>query len=432
MSGAPLRFHWQPLLTGDLGRRARLALEEIAEDLRHRVEPPSAAGEPTDFSLARGQAGQALFFAYLDRVLPGRGYADLAVELLERAAGALANRDTGPGLYSGFAGVCWVAEHFHGWLLDVDDDADPLEGILAAIVEHLGQTPWRRHFDLIGGLVGFGLLGLERHPRAGAVECVELVTARLAELAERHGEGLAWLTPPALLVPEAVQMTPQGQYDLGVAHGVPGIVGFLAGASTRAASPEARDLLSGAVRWILSCKRPARGSLFPYHVAPGSDLPGSRLAWCYGDPGIAAVLLAAARHVGEPSWEREALATARLAAARRWPSSGVRDSCLCHGAAGVAHLFNRLFQASREPDLAEAARYWFEWTLGDRKPGRGCAGFLHSQVNERREEEWIEEPGFLMGSAGIGLALIAALFPVEPAWDRLLLASIPGPTAPAA
>ena len=40
---------------------------------------------------------------------------------------------------------------------------------------------------------------------------------------------------------------------------------------------------------------------------------------------------------------------------------------------------------------------------------------------------WRDEPGFLTGAAGIGLALLAALFPVEPAWDRVLLASIPGP-----
>jgi hypothetical protein len=423
---------WEPLLAGDLARRSRLALEEITEDLLRRVTSPPGAGGFPHFSLARGHAGQALFFAYLDRVLPDKGYADVAIELLERAVDALASLDVRSGLYSGFAGVAWVAEHLHGWLLD-PDDSDPAEEIMAAVQEHLQQTPWRRHYDLISGLVGFGALGLERHPRSGASECVALVTARLAELAERQGEGLTWLTSPELLTPQAAQMTPHGQYDVGVAHGVPGVVGFLAeAAAARLAPPAARDLLAGAVRWILSCKRPSRGGLFPYHIAPGSDLSGSRLAWCYGDLGIAAVLLAASRHVGEPSWEREALEAARLAAARQWPSSGVRDSCLCHGAAGVAHLFNRLFQGSRDPELAEAARYWFEWTLADRKPGKGCAGFLHWSMTESGQQEWLEDPGFLMGSAGIGLALIAALFPVEPAWDRVLLASIPEATAPAA
>lgn len=34
-------------------------------------------------------------------------------------------------------------------------------------------------------------------------------------------------------------------------------------------------------------------------------------------------------------------------------------------------------------------------------------------------------PGFLTGAAGIGLALLGAVSPVEPSWDRLLLCSVP-------
>jgi hypothetical protein len=37
----------------------------------------------------------------------------------------------------------------------------------------------------------------------------------------------------------------------------------------------------------------------------------------------------------------------------------------------------------------------------------------------------VADPGFLTGAAGIGLALLAATSPVEPAWDRVLLASVP-------
>lgn len=38
---------------------------------------------------------------------------------------------------------------------------------------------------------------------------------------------------------------------------------------------------------------------------------------------------------------------------------------------------------------------------------------------------WRVDPGFLTGAAGIGLALLAAVAPVKPEWDRLLLVSIP-------
>ena len=37
------------------------------------------------------------------------------------------------------------------------------------------------------------------------------------------------------------------------------------------------------------------------------------------------------------------------------------------------------------------------------------------------------DPGFLEGSAGIGLALLAAVSEVDPGWDRVFLESLRGP-----
>jgi hypothetical protein len=143
---------------------------------------------------------------------------------------------------------------------------------------------------------------------------------------------------------------------------------------------------------------------------------------------VAAALLLAARCVGELAWERAALAIALRAAARPPEQAGVRDAGLCHGAAGLGHLFNRLYQASGEPRLAEAARFWFRRTLELRHPGHGIAGF--AAFTPEREERWVDEPGLLTGAAGIALALLAAATPVVPAWDRMLLVSIP-PKQPA-
>ncbi len=68
----------------------------------------------------------------------------------------------------------------------------------------------------------------------------------------------------------------------------------------------------------------------------------ARLAWCYGDPGIAASLMAAAGAAGRPDWYRVAVDVACRAAARDLALAGVKDSGICHGAAGLAHIFNRL------------------------------------------------------------------------------------------
>lgn len=387
---------WQPLLSGPLASAAAAAVEAIAADLGALASLIRPFGADPAFSLAGGTAGSALFLAYLAEQAPGRGYGDRAMDLLEQAIGSVATRRVAPGLYDGFAGVAWTLEHLRGRTFDDGDGEDSGAGSAAFLLDLLGQTPWRRPCDLISGLVGFGIYALERLARPGGGEILEQVLARLAETAEECPEGTAWRTP-----------SPEGRFDAGVAHGVPGVIGLLAAAARDGA--EVRPLLDGAVRWLLA-QRP-----FP-----------SRLAWCHGDLGIAAALLGAARVLGEAAWEGEALALARCAAGRACESSGVEDAGLCHGAAGNGHLFNRLAQATGEEVFAAAARRWFGRLLAMRRPHQGIGGFQALVADGRGGKVWADDPGFLTGSSGIGLALLAAVSPVEPAWDRLLLASLPG------
>jgi hypothetical protein len=91
----------------------------------------------------------------------------------------------------------------------------------------------------------------------------------------------------------------------------------------------------------------------------------------------------------------------------------------------VAHLFNRLFQATGEECFAEVARFWFERTLALRQSGRGSAGYLCWGMGEDGSMCWLPATGLLEGSAGVGLALLAAATSIESAWDRMLLVSGP-------
>jgi hypothetical protein len=163
---------------------------------------------------------------------------------------------------------------------------------------------------------------------------------------------------------------------------------------------------------------------FPIWVGPGIPRAQARVAWCYGDLGVATALLSAARCVGEPAWEREALAVARRAAERPIDQAGVQDAGLCHGAAGLGHLFNRLYQATGDSLLAEAARSWFGKALDMRHPERGIAGYASWWAGPDGNMTWMDDPGLLMGAAGVALALLAATTTIEPAWDRLLLVDV--------
>lgn len=410
--------NWQPILTGEEASRAEAAVDAIAGALAEW--PAFPEDDPYGASLASGEAGLGLFFAYLDRARPGSGYAELAEERLERAIDRLASSFHQPGLYQGYLSIAWTVEH----LRDREDPDDPNEEIDPALLEQLGR-PWPGGHDLTNGLAGLGAYALERWPGPGAAACLLRICERLEELAVPQEPGFAWPTPEHSLYPRERERYKNGMVNLGVAHGLPGALPVLAQAVAVGAAPErTRALLSGAVDFLLSRKLPAGGdSVFPDAWGPGVEPHPTRAGWCYGDPGIAAALRITACAAGEPAWEEEALRLARTAARRPPESCGVRDACLCHGAAGLGHIFNRLHQATGDPELLAAARFWMAGALGFREPGRGVAGFVTWGPDATGQMDWRDDPSLLTGAAGVGLALLAAITPSEPAWDRFLLLS---------
>ncbi|HSE37722.1 MAG TPA: lanthionine synthetase C family protein, partial [Blastocatellia bacterium] len=363
--------------------------------------------------------------AYLDLAQPEEDYDEAAAQFLQRAINALSAPDIWPSLYGGFTGIAWAVEHLKGRLIDQEDEGTN-EEIDEALKEYVGHSPWNDDYDLINGLVGFGVYALERQSAsASVVSCLERIVERLKETAEYNADGVTWLTRPYLLSGWQREQCPDGNYNLGLAHGVPGVVALLSRVcAAGVAVKQARSLLDGAVVWLLRQRQgDSAVSSFSHLAAPDIEEDDCRLAWCYGDAGVAAALLVAARCVNEENWEREALAIARRAAAREPESAGVKDAGLCHGAAGLGHVFNRLFQATGEEVFREAACYWFERTLAMTRTSQGIAGYSVFMPDEDGRDRWVDEPGILMGAAGIALALLAAATDIEPQWDRMLLVS---------
>jgi lantibiotic modifying enzyme len=408
--------HWQPLLDGPTAERVRRVITEIATAM---TADPAHIASP---SLQGGAAGRALFFAYLAQSLEDDHYADLAEQFLDRTTDLLASAELEWGLYRGLTGVAWVVDHIAGGRADPE-----LPDASSALDEswrlRLAQRANAWQHDLIGGLAGQAVYALERLPSAIAADGLGIIVDRLADGAVLRSDGISWLTRPDALSPPTRAEHPHGYYDLGVAHGVPAVIAVLAAArayGVRKAQAEA--LYEGAVHWLMAQRLDSTSpSAFPDSVRDGATPAAARAAWCSGDPGVALTLFTAARAVGDPTLQREALRIARRAARRPTVGCGVVDAGLCHGAAGLAHIYNRFWQASGEPIFAEAARRWIDDALAWQQPGVGVAGFAAFSDSKLLGEA---DRSLLTGVEGIGLALAAAVSDVEPAWDRALMASL--------
>jgi hypothetical protein len=396
----------RPLLEGRCADRARETALTYSRALlaRRRWRSPS---------LADGAAGAAVVHAGLEEVFPGRGHARRGQLALSAAICALREGTADPSLGSGVAGVVWAAELLCG--RDEDDDDSDLDD---ALIRMVNDTPRGGACDLLAGLSGLGVCALERLPRPSAARVLAAVVDALDESADRFADGVAWRTAPGFTIrgPASVE------WGLGAAHGTPGVIAVLArtcaSGADSATKAKARRVLDGAVAWLLAQELPADAG-GGFAVACGAGLPRERArnAWCYGDVGVAAALLVAARCTGEVEWERAATRIALAAAARDESDSGARDAGLCHGAAGLGHLYHRLFCATGDERYARAARAWLGRVVAMSDPAAPFTWW------ERAGQRRVSRPGFLTGGGGAALALLAATGDASAGWDRALCAS---------
>jgi lantibiotic modifying enzyme len=414
---------WSPILEGPDRDRALEVVGDIAAALR---DPDNPWVKET--SMAGGQAGVALFYTYKALCDDSDEDAETALTYIEQALERATQNVQDPALYGGLTGVAWVVQHLKDRLLDPEDVEEVCQLVDGMVLGLLETSPWRGDYDLISGLVGFGVYLLERLPDETAKSGLVRIVDHLEATKETTDTGIAWHTPPERLPAWQREIAPRGYYNLGLAHGVPGIIGLLGELQARSIAEEkTRPLLEGAVSWLQSQKLPADAKAsFASWAGPGIDRGASRVAWCYGDLGLGAALLLAARCAEDPAWEREALEITRRSARRR-EDAGAVDAGLCHGTAGNAHIYNRLFQATGDQVLLDAARYWFAQTLEMRKVDRSgsIAGYVTlGSLGSGDEPSWRPDPGFLTGVAGVALALLAAAQPVAPCWDSVMLVSV--------
>jgi hypothetical protein len=402
---------WRPLLAGQDRRRALTAVDAIAADLRTLLLPPQASGSVWDLASA------ALCLTYLSRATGETGDALAAQTLLETAIDLVgAGERLAMSLHRGAAGLAWILHHT-ARVLEVEGAAEATQSLDEELLGYL-QSPGNigEPYDLLDGLLGLGVYGFE----SGNRPLVERVVHRLAARKQVAAEGLAWHTPP-----ESGNRSwfPEGHSNLGLAHGVAGVIAFLAGAMEEGIEPDtARPLLVDAVRWLRRQRLPGGGPrAFPWAVTPGRPpvTQGFDPGWAYADSGIAAALAHAARVLGDVDLLQVALSVAERDAARM-EELPARHPGIGFGPAGYAQIFARLCRQTGRPVFRRAARREILRLLGMRAPGMGVGGYLSvDQAGRPRGAD----VSFLGGASGIGLVLLGAATGVDPLWDRFLLLS---------
>jgi hypothetical protein len=396
---------WAPLLEGTDRERALAAVDAIVTDL---------AAIDLDPTLYYGHAGVALLHGYRARCGAADSL-DAAAEHLGAAAEMFAE-ERAPWLARGFSGVAFAIAH----LSDVvDTEPDTLPDLDAAIGNVVDRDPWPFAWELMVGLIGLGVYGLERAATPEGRAIVARAAGHLGVIAERSHAGTAWRVTGGDYPPELLAANPDGFHSINIPCGLLGAIAFLAAA--RAIGIADASLLADSVAWLRVHDRSDDRHRYPGNVAAGwQDDDRMSRGWCAGDLAAGMTLVSAGLAAGESTWVAHGVAIAAHGARTGWTEG---DLSFCHGAIGHGHLLNRLAQATGSSELAELARAAYRSALAARTPGTGIGGFSRIARGAKSSDPEFA-PSLQLGATGVALGLLAASCDLPPDWDRAFLMAI--------
>ncbi|WP_273939534.1 lanthionine synthetase LanC family protein [Kutzneria chonburiensis] len=193
---------------------------------------------------------------------------------------------------------------------------------------------------------------------------------------------------------------PDGDFNVGLAHGISGPLALLAIAHDRGYRAEGMEpAMRRIVDWLL-CGRFAdeHGPLWPHRIGIADQLAGrvepgpTRAAWCYGTAGVAHALNLAGRALDHAEAMSVAGSALEGVFKRPWRRANLNDTALCHGMAGLLQIVRHSTNAD---------------------------GLVQKIVEGGTPAG---KAGLLEGAAGVGLAL-ASYAGICAEWDSVLLLS---------
>jgi len=361
--------------------------------------------------LMGGYSGISLFYLECYKHFKEEKYLNKGIEILESV---ITNSHINKNLSfcDGIAGV--------GWLINYAEECNYINGtnnILSDIDDYLFNNftiPMLNHhiYDFLHGAIGSGVYFLSRTSSHKALVYLESIVSNIYEKINH---------PKALFGIEYPTINKKIQYDLGISHGIPGILYFLV-STFKAKILESKSLecIKIIIDFLKSNITPHTDgrSYFPNEANNKGE--SSRLAWCYGDLGICSVLLNAAKAINDFELEKNIIEIIKYNCTRTDIQKNIIfDSSFCHGSSGVAHIFANWHYLYGIENTKNAAIFWYNYTIADSSPffsiKNGYAIFRPStktyQIND----------GLLEGNAGVGLSLLSAINPNIRGWNKSFL-----------
>jgi lantibiotic modifying enzyme len=396
-------------------------LKEIDQIIKSKYK------EETQIGVLAGLAGISLFEFYYSKYLDIDDHADIGVEMLTDCIDKINEGYSYPTFCTGIAGAGWVLDHLEQEeFMDADND-DLLPELDQYIHTFMVTDMKNGNYDFLHGAIGYAFYFLNRYRNTKSSELKQKYIDNLNEfldllegLSEDAGDGkIRWESELSI-------ETKERGYNLSLSHGMSSIVGILTKLHENDDfKAKSEPMLKGAIHYILGFKTTQEDpfSIFPSWVTDKKDDEEgqSRLAWCYGDLGVAMRFWFASKTLKDEGLGKTALEVLKHSARRiKVEDSLVRDAGLCHGSYGNAQMFLRMYRETGDQEFKDAFEFWIQDGIDRGTFEDGYAGYKQWKGVDK---SWAPETSLLEGIAGIGLSILDYLADYDTNWDECLMIS---------
>jgi len=395
----------------------RQKIDNIAQCIFDKVQEQ-------DYGLYSGEFGLLLFLFYYSKYSQKKKHAMLTERYAKHLLQRFIQGTKSHTFCSGLSGILYLFEFLReNDFIDMDVSYVQL-ALDNYLISRMRQDIQQSYFDFMHGALGVGLYFLKKgnHP-----EYIRELIAFLYRTAEKDPDNQIYKWKSVVLAKEEHCMV----YNLALSHGIPSIIIFLSRVINSGISDKKTiEMLSGAVNYVLSQEKDFSqfGSCFPNYLPANPEETvsesfvlnsKSRIAWCYGDLGIGSALWQAGKTLGKQDWEEKGLEILLQSTKRRsYDESLVFDAGICHGSAGIAMVYRRMYFETGKEEFKDAVSYWIQQTLNFSQFEDGLAGYKTYE-----KEGWKQDYSLLTGIAGIGLMLLSYLENDPQTWDEMFLIS---------
>ncbi len=385
--------------------------------------------------LYSGKNGAVLYNAYLFFYYKDVVHYNKTISLLEECFSEFNLQASDTHNLNTLAGFGWVIQHLVNLkIFSLDDHnellLDSIDGLITKSIEADGLN---NNYDLVFGLIGKGIYFIERIIGGKNLQKqMRTVTDAILKnsLSDKHG--IYWVDKNN---PNSFHGLSEKSINLGLAHGLPGIISFLCMVS-RFGEWDERDsmVLEKSVTYLLRQETQERLSSFPNTTALDHT---SRLGWCYGDLGVALSLFRASEVLGSDQIKKAAIRIALNSSKRNIDSSDVHhckefdvyDTSFCHGLAGVTHFYSKFYKITGNQVFDDAFKYWLSKLLEQIEKQQHILSTcdtvdLIKLIENDPNFSWIDDNTIIGGASGAGLVLMEIINEAQSGWDRIFLTSI--------